>query len=152
VHRIAVVCLGNICRSPMAAAVLRQKVAAAGLADHVEVRSAGTGDWHIGSPADRRARAALVARGYPDDHRARQFVAADFADVDLVLAMDAANLRDLRRIAPAADVGKIRLFDPGAEVPDPYYGGPADFEAALDQIERACDRLVAELRAGARPT
>jgi protein-tyrosine phosphatase len=150
-YRIAVVCLGNICRSPMAAAVLRSKVAAAGLADEVEVTSAGTGDWHIGAAADRRARAALIARGYPDQHCARQFTTPDFADVDLVLAMDADNLRTLRRIAPAADGDKIRLFDDPAEVPDPYYGHRSDFEAVLGQIEVAADRLVAELRATVRP-
>jgi protein-tyrosine phosphatase len=151
-YRIAVVCLGNICRSPMAAAVLRSKIAEAGLADEVEVTSAGTGDWHVGAAADRRARATLVARGYPDNHRAQQFTAADFADVDLVLAMDAENLRDLRRIAQAVDRDRIRLFDGTAEVPDPYYGGPSDFEAVLDQVETASDRLVAELQATVRPT
>ena len=129
----------------MAAAVLRAKVAQAGLAD-VEVSSAGTGDWHVGSGADRRARAALVARGYPDEHLARQFRSADFAEVDLVLAMDAANLRDLRRLAPPGSAATIRLFDDPTEVPDPYYGDSADFESALDQIERAADTLVAELR------
>jgi protein-tyrosine phosphatase len=150
--RIAVVCLGNICRSPMAAAVLRHKLAEAGLADQVTVSSAGTGDWHIGAPADRRARAALRARGYSDEHRARQFAPADFADHDLVLGMDAANIRDLRRLAPS-DAVEIRLFDT-ADVPDPYYGDAAEFDAALDQIEKAADTLIGELREklrGARP-
>lgn len=145
-YRIAVVCLGNICRSPMAAAVLRHKVAEAGLEDEVVVSSAGTGDWHVGGGADRRARAALRARGYPDEHRAQQFLRSHFADHDLVLGMDSANVRDLRRIAPDAETGAaIRLFDIDADVEDPYYGGPSDFEAALDQIERAADVLVAEL-------
>jgi protein-tyrosine phosphatase len=144
--RIAVVCLGNICRSPMAAAVLRHKIAEAGLSDEVVVNSAGTGDWHVGSGADRRARAALRSRGYSDEHRAQQFLSAHFADHDLVLGMDAANVRDLRRIAPDPQIGAaVRLFDIGAEVPDPYYGGPEDFEAVLDQIERAADALLAEL-------
>jgi protein-tyrosine phosphatase len=135
----------------MAAAVLRSKVAAAGLADEVEVTSAGTGDWHVGAAADRRARTALVARGYPDDHRARQFGAADFAHVDLVLAMDGHNERDLRRLAQEVDRDKIRLFDGTAEVPDPYYGDRSGFEAVLDQIEAAADRLVVELRTTVRP-
>jgi protein-tyrosine phosphatase len=143
--RIAVVCLGNICRSPMGAAVLRHKLAEAGLADEVTVSSAGTGDWHVGGGADKRARAALRARGYSDEHRARQFVRADFADHDLVLGMDAANVRDLRRIAPDEAV-EIRLFDT-VEVPDPYYGDATDFDAALDQIEAAAEVLIAELRA-----
>lgn len=145
-YRIAVVCLGNICRSPMAAAVLRHKVAEAGLADEVVVSSAGTGDWHVGSGADRRARAALRARGYSDEHRAQQFSRRDFADQDLVLGMDSANVHDLRRIAPDAEIGAaVRLFDIDADVTDPYYGGPQDFEEALDQIERAADTLIAEL-------
>lgn len=145
-YRIAVVCLGNICRSPMAAAVLRHKVAEAGLDDEVVVSSAGTGDWHVGGGADRRAGAALRARGYPDDHCAQQFRSAHFADHDLVLGMDSANVRDLRRLAPDRKIGAaVRLFDIDTDVEDPYYGGPADFESALDQIERAADVLIAEL-------
>lgn len=152
--RIAVVCLGNICRSPMAAAVLRHKVAEAGLDDRVEVTSAGTGDWHVGSGADRRARAALRGRGYPDEHTAQQFTTRHFAEFDLVLGMDAQNVRDLRRIASDATIGgAVRLFDAPADVPDPYYGGPAEFESVLDQIERAADALIAELpELLARPT
>jgi protein-tyrosine phosphatase len=132
----------------MAAAVLRHKLAEAGLADDVTVSSAGTGDWHIGAGADRRARAALRARGYPDEHRAQQFTPADFADHDLVLGMDAANVRDLRRIAP--DGAEIRLFDDPTDVPDPYYGDAAGFDAALDQIEQAADALITALRAELR--
>jgi protein-tyrosine phosphatase len=142
--RIAVVCLGNICRSPMAAAVLRHKLAEAGLGDEVTVSSAGTGDWHIGAGADRRARAALRKRGYDDAHTARQFVRADFGEHDLVLGMDADNLRDLRRIAPEG--AQVRLFDT-VDVADPYYGDATDFDAALDQIEAAADALIGELRA-----
>jgi len=145
-YRICIVCLGNICRSPMAAAVLRGKLVEAGLADAVVVTSAGTGDWHVGSGADRRARVALRTRGYPDDHRARQFQTADFAQHDLVLGMDAANVRALRRMAPdPATAAAVRLFDVDRDVPDPYYGGPAEFEAVLDQIERAADGLIADL-------
>jgi low molecular weight protein-tyrosine phosphatase len=151
-YRIAVVCLGNICRSPMAAAVLRHKLVEAGLDDAVSVSSAGTGEWHIGSRADRRARAALVARGYPDDHRAQQFRTASFAGHDLILGMDTANVRDLRRIAPDTDTAaRVRLFDGDAEVPDPYYGDRVDFERVLDQIEKAADNLVTELRSQLRP-
>lgn len=145
-YRIAVVCLGNICRSPMAAAVLRHKVAEAGLDGEVEISSAGTGDWHVGSGADPRARAVLRSRGYSDEHRARQFVSRHFADHDLILGMDTANVRDLRRIAPDAAIGAaVRPFDIDADVADPYYGGPEDFESVLDQIERAADLLIAEL-------
>jgi protein-tyrosine phosphatase len=145
--RIAVVCLGNICRSPMAAAVLRHKLDEAGLGGQVTVNSAGTGDWHVGAAADRRARAALRARGYDDTHTARQFVRTDFAEHDLVLGMDGTNIRDLRRMAPEG--AQVRLFDT-VDVPDPYYGDEKDFNAALDQIEKAADALIAELRAQLR--
>jgi protein-tyrosine phosphatase len=153
--RVCMVCLGNICRSPMAASVLRHKVAEAGLQDEVIVESAGTGGWHIGDGADRRARAALVARGYDDAHSARKFVRAFFDDYDLVIAMDAENLRNLRALAPDREsrdeVRLLRSFDPtaprDAEVEDPYYGGEEGFTEVLDQVERACDGLVAELAA-----
>jgi protein-tyrosine phosphatase len=151
--RICMVCLGNICRSPMAAAVLRHQLAEAGLGDAVVVESAGTGGWHVGDGADRRARAALVASGYDDTHSARKFVRGFFDDYDLVIAMDTDNLRNLRAIAPSAAardaVRLLRSYDPaapeGAEVEDPYYGGDDGFREVLDQIERACDGLVAEL-------
>jgi len=158
-YRICMVCLGNICRSPMAAAVLRHKVAEAGLADEVIVESAGTGGWHVGDGADRRARAALVARGYDDTHSARKFVREFFEDYDLVIAMDHENVKNLRAIAPDREsrdeVRLLRSFDPnapdGAEVEDPYYGGDDGFVEVLDQVERACDGLVAELRAELAP-
>lgn len=152
--RVCMVCLGNICRSPMAAAVLRAKLAEAGLADHVVVESAGTGGWHVGDPADRRARAALVAAGYDDTHSARKFVREFFDDYDLVIAMDTENLRNLRALAPdresREEVRLLRSFDPAAEqgavVEDPYYGGEDGFHEVLAQVERACDGLVADLK------
>lgn len=154
--RIVIVCLGNICRSPMAAAVLRHWVHAAGLADQVEVGSAGTGGWHVGGPADERAAATLRRHGYDDSHVARQFVRHDFADADLILGADASNVADLRALARTPDeAAKIRLlrsFDPeapdGAEVPDPYYGGERGFDEVLAQIEAACTGVVDALRAG----
>ena len=153
--RVCMVCLGNICRSPMAAAVLRAKLAEAGLADRVVVESAGTGDWHVGDCADPRARATLRAAGYDDQHTARQFATTFYGDYDLVIAMDANNLRDLRRIAPASEIGDrvrmLRSYDPSAQddldVPDPYYGDDDGFQLVLAQVERACEGLVAELRA-----
>ncbi|HVE24957.1 MAG TPA: low molecular weight protein-tyrosine-phosphatase [Sporichthya sp.] len=158
--RICMVCLGNICRSPMAAAVLRHKLATAGLGDEVVVESAGTGGWHVGDGADRRARAALVARGYDDAHAARKFARAFFDDYDLVIAMDVDNLRNLRALAPDAqtrdEIRLLRSYDPaapeGAVVEDPYYGGDDGFAEVLDQIERACDGLVAELVAELKAT
>ena len=130
-HSILVVCLGNICRSPTAEAVLRAHLPDA----HID--SAGTGNWHIGKPPYPPAIEAAEARGYDlTPLRARQVTRADFDAFDLVLAMDAENLSDLRELAPEAD--NIALFrDPvgGGAVPDPYYTG--DFDGALDLIEEA---------------
>ena len=147
-YAITFVCLGNICRSPMAAVVLEARLADAGLADRVEVTSSGTGNWHVGDPMDRRAAATLTAAGYdPSRHRARQLDHGRLASYDLLLAMDENNL---------ADVGgrddRVRLFrdfdpvDPGAAVPDPYYGGPAGFEEVLSMVERTTESIVAALQ------
>ena len=139
------VCLGNICRSPMAAAVLRRAVAEAGLDDVVEVGSAGTAGYHVGDPADPRARATLRRRGYDDAHTARRFQASDFATTDLVLAMDDANVADLRRLAPDAEgAAKVVLLRGTGEVPDPYHDDT--FDEALDLIEAAVPAVIAELR------
>jgi len=148
-YRIAVVCLGNICRSPMADVVLVDRVAAAGLDDRVEVVSAGTGDWHVGEPMDHRAAALLTAQGYDASrHRAQQVLASWLDEHDLVLAMDRDNLRALRALGDA-DPARVRLFrdfdpdEPGGEVPDPYFGGEAGFHAVLAMVERTSDALVA---------
>ncbi|MEO8105691.1 MAG: low molecular weight protein-tyrosine-phosphatase [Actinomycetes bacterium] len=150
--RVIFVCMGNICRSPMAASVLRTELERAGLTD-VTVSSAGTGGWHVGDPADRRAQAALARRGYATEHSAQQFQAEWFGEYDLVVAMDRDNVRDLRRIAPArSQAASIRLmleFDPDAEamdVPDPYYGASTDFDLVLDQLEVACRGLADHLQ------
>jgi len=154
-YRVALVCLGNICRSPVADVVLSARVADAGLRDVVDVVSAGTGDWHVGEPMDRRSAATLTAAGYdPTRHRAQQVARTWFDEYDLVLAMDAVNLADLRGLAGgASDPARLRLFrdfDPagrGADVPDPYYGGPDGFEAVLAMVERTCDELIAQVEA-----
>lgn len=155
-YRVCFVCTGNICRSPTAEVVLRAQLARAGLADLVRVDSAGLGDWHVGEGADRRSAAALRARGYDAGaHRARQFAAADFAERDLVVALDSGHLADLLALAPtAADRAKVRLlrsYEPAADeadldVPDPYYGGGEGFERVLDLVESACAALLAEIR------
>ena len=144
--RILCVCLGNICRSPMAEGALRRRAAEAGLA--IEVDSAGTGAYHIGNPPDPRGLAAAAARGYDNTgQRARQVRAQDFDDFDLIVAMDRANLTDLRRQAPHGARAEIELFHPeGTDIPDPYHGGPADYEHALDLVEMAADALIARLR------
>ena len=147
-YRVALVCLGNICRSPMAHVVLERQLAEAGLADVVEVTSSGTGGWHEGDTMDERAAATLVAAGLdPSRHRARTFDASWHDDHDLVLAMDRGNLRDV-----GGSGERTRLFrdfdpvDPGDDVPDPYYGGPAGFEEVLRMVERTSASLVAALR------
>jgi protein-tyrosine phosphatase len=159
-YRICFVCSGNICRSPMAEAVLRQLVDDAGLSGRVEVDSAGTGDWHIGEQADRRAVAALVGAGYPDGgHRARQFDVAWFATRELVIALDRGHLRTLRAWAPSetdrAKVHLLRSFDPALgqdtpesqlDVEDPYYDGPQLFRTVLGQIEAATAGLLVRVR------
>jgi protein-tyrosine phosphatase len=100
--RVLFVCLGNICRSPTAEGVLRHKLRAAGLADQVEVASAGTGDWHVGNPPDKRSQAAAKVRGYDlSAQRAQQVSRADFASYDLILAMDHSNLRNLKALQPS---------------------------------------------------
>lgn len=152
------VCLGNICRSPMAEAVMRQRLQEAGLAEVVRVDSAGTGDWHIGDDIDRRAKATLASRGYLLTHSARQFQPGWFAERDLVLAMDDDNRRDLQRMAAdphdRTKVHLLRAFDPAAtdlEVPDPYYGDASGFPQVLDIIETACDGLLQQLQRGLDP-
>lgn len=147
-------CLGNICRSPTAEGVMRSVVTAAGLVDHVELDSAGTGAWHAGELPDPRSRAAAAKRGYELAHRARQFRAADFDRFELVIAMDRENLADLQRLARTRETSPpirlLRSFDPSApddaEVPDPYSGGGSEFEEVLDICERACRGLLEHVR------
>lgn len=146
-YRIALVCLGNICRSPMAHVVLESRLADAGLADRVEVASSGTGDWHVGHPMDPRAAATLAAAGYdPSRHRARQYDPSWPAAYDVVLAMDETNLADVG--GRGERVGLFRDLDPtdpGAAVPDPYYGGDDGFEEVLAMVERTSAAIVAAL-------
>jgi len=155
-YRICFVCSGNICRSPSAEIVTRRLVAKAGLEGRVEVDSAGTGGWHVGNDADARAVAALRRRGYEvSRHRARRFRPADFAERDLVVALDSGHERELRAIAPtredAAKVRLLRSYDPelvaGADpdVLDPYYGDDGDFDDVLAVVEAACRGLLVEI-------
>ncbi len=154
--RILFVCMGNICRSPSAEAVMRGLLRAEGLEHAVTLDSAGTGGWHAGAPPDARSVAAARSRGVVVEGAARQVTAADFDDFDLLLAMDRDNERDLRALAPdGAARGKVRLlreFDPAAvaagdlDVPDPYYGGPNGFDRVLDLVEAACRGLLDEVR------
>ena len=158
-YRVALVCLGNICRSPMADVVLSARVADAGLAAVVEVASCGTGGWHVGDPMDERAAATLTGAGYDASrHRARQFDPTWLDEHDLVLAMDRSNLADVVSTSSTTGSGsttgtdRVRLFrdfdpvDPGGEVPDPYYGGHAGFEEVLAMVERTAAAIVALLQ------
>jgi len=153
-YRVCLVCLGNICRSPMAETVLRAELAAAGLAGAVVVDSAGTGDWHVGDAMDPGARSALARRGHDGSaHRARQFQPSWLSRYDLILAMDTRNLVDLRRMARgSADADRIRLFGKAgglgdtSDIPDPWGGGPDEFGHVLDLLGAAApviaDRLA----------
>lgn len=152
-HNILFVCLGNICRSPMAEGVFRTIVTEAGLGDRFHIDSAGTGSWHLGDPPDRRAQRAAKARGIDiSDQRARCIEQADFDRFDLILAMDQGNLGDLMHAAPEARTDRVRLFLEFApelgrrEVPDPYYGGTDGFEHVLDLVETAGRGLLEALQ------
>lgn len=157
--RVEVVCTGNICRSPMGEIILRAMLDTAGLT-HVEVGSSGIGGWHVGEGADPRTIAVLRRHGYDGSaHVASQFDPREFGAMDLVLAADRGHLRSVRRLARRPqDADKVRLlreFDPAAaasgalEVDDPWYGGSADFERCLREVEAACRGLVQHLRGSA---
>ncbi|HTC50709.1 MAG TPA: low molecular weight protein-tyrosine-phosphatase [Steroidobacteraceae bacterium] len=154
--KILFVCLGNICRSPTAEAVLRGIAAREAPDLPLSVDSAGTANYHAGSPPDRRAQAAAHRRAFDlSALRARQVCEQDFATFDLILAMDRSNLQELLQRAPAAACAKIKLFLDYApeqalrEVPDPYYGGARGFEEVLDLIEAAARGLLRRLVAQA---
>ena len=149
--RICFVCLGNICRSPAAAAVFAQLCADAGI--DVTIESAGTSDYHVGETAHAHTRAEARRRGIAIEHRARQFTAADFDRFDLVVAMDRANVRDLRRLAPneaARDkVVLLRSFAADAsgdeDVPDPWGRPEESYAEMFDLLEAAATGLVAHV-------
>jgi protein-tyrosine phosphatase len=151
--RILFVCLGNICRSPTAEGALRYVSAQAAPSLSIEVDSAGTADYHIGSPPDSRSQRAALRRGIDiSGLRARQVSRADFQRFDFVLAMDHDNLRELEAICPRNSRAQLRLFLSFApetgrlDVPDPYYGDDRDFEAVLDLTMAASRGLVTALQ------
>ena len=156
VTRVCFVCLGNICRSPTAEGVFRHLVEESGLSEVFEIDSAGTAAYHAGETPDRRSAATARRRGVELGGRARQFVREDFHRFDHVLAMDRSNLDALLRLAPdEAARARARLLrdhdpdsPPGAEVPDPYYGGPDGFDDVFDICMAACRGLLRELGRG----
>ncbi len=152
-HSVLFVCLGNICRSPTAEAVFRDRAARSGMLERLSIDSAGTGDWHVGKAPDARAREAAARRGYDlSALRARQVTPGDFERFGIILAMDEANLRELELLRPAGFDGLLDRFlsfhpdTPVREVPDPYYGGDQGFEQVLDLIEGASEGLLEHLR------
>ncbi len=162
-YRITTVCLGNICRSPMAEVVLRQRIAEAGFGEQVVIDSAGTGDWHLGYPADERAQGELARNGYvpATGHSARQISYTWMSELDLIVAMDSSNYRNLQDMVAHSghepELAMFRSFDPelahldaphpDLDVPDPYYGQGDGFTVVLNMIERATDGLISQLPA-----
>ncbi len=154
--RLLVVCLGNICRSPMAEGALRARLLEAGLERAVIVDSAGTGDWHVGQPPDERAIATAKRHGVDiSGLRGRQLQASDFHDFDALLCADHANLRDVRALAPGDGRANVGLFMAWAGqhgiVADPYTGGMDDFEQVWTQVDAAAQAAVLRLRRGRGP-
>jgi protein-tyrosine phosphatase len=149
---ILFLCLGNICRSPLAEGAARAAFAAADIP--VALDSAGTGDWHVGNPPDRRAQAVARANGTDiSGLRARQICADDFHRFDLILAADQSNLRDLKALAPADAHARLALMldmvpdRAGEAVADPYYGGADDFVLCWDEVTTVADALLAAAQA-----
>jgi len=147
--RILFVCLGNICRSPTAEAVMRDLTTEAGLADEITIDSAGTGDWHIGHPPDPRAVEAGSRRGLAVSGTARQIAPSDFENFDLIVAMDRSNHADLIELA-GEDYQGVRLLrefgeDEDPDVPDPYFGGEDGFDEVVELIDRHCRALLEQV-------
>jgi len=151
--KVLMVCMGNICRSPLAHGLLQHRVEEAGLTQMVEIDSAGTHAYHVGEPPDPRSQETALRRGVDlSGQRARKVSPKDFDYFDYILAMDVDNLAILKSLSPSEHQGKVQLFLdyarelPDTEVPDPYYGGESGFEHVYDLIESAANGLLKEIR------
>lgn len=150
--KILFVCLGNICRSPLAEGIMKHKIEAAGLSQKIAVDSCGTANYHIGDKPDERTRNNAMKNGVRLTHLGRQISATDLAEFDFVLAMDRSNHQNIMRLATAsqhaAKVKLIREFDsePGDEVPDPYYGGEQGFQEVYEILDRSVDGFIDYLK------
>lgn len=147
--RILIVCLGNICRSPLAHGVLRERIAERGLSDQVEVDSCGTSGYHTGEKADPNTRSVARGRGLNLEwHRSRQLRDSDFQQFDVLIAMDRSNERGIRALQPDDSQAAVRRYlefvpdAPGPDMPDPYYGGTDGFETVHDLVEAGADQLI----------
>ena len=153
-RRLLFVCLGNICRSPLAEGVMRHLVEERGLDETIEVDSAGTGGWHAGEEPDARSLEVAARNGVSlEGQRARKVAPGDFENFDLLLAMDSENEADLQRRSPpefADRIVRLRDFDPegSGDVPDPYYGGPQGFDLVYRMVHRSCEALLDSLEKG----
>ena len=151
---VCFVCLGNICRSPLAQGVFEALVKEEGLQDRIITSSAGVGHRHVGNPPDPRMQQTAHEHGIQLNSRARQFQASDFKQMDLVLAMDHSNLSALQQMRPAPELtdklSQFRFFDPQhnniLDVPDPYYGGGKGFETVYQIVERTCPKVLEHLK------
>ena len=151
---ICFVCLGNICRSPLAQGVFETLVKEEGLQDRIIISSAGVGNWHVGNSPDPRMQQTAHEHGIQLNSRARQFQDSDFKQMDLVLAMDHSNLSALEQMRPSKEIeDKLFLFrsfdsqhNNDLDVPDPYYGGDKGFETVYQIVERTCPKVLEHLK------
>ena len=148
--KVLFVCLGNICRSPLAEGVFRHLVQKSGLEADFEIDSCGTGSWHVGSPPHDESIRVAARHGIAiDQQRARQVRKQDLGSYDVIVAMDRSNRRDLQKLDPQCTVVLMRDYDSDADsldVPDPYYGGADGFQLVYDILHRSATQLLEELR------